>query len=390
MSSLAASPLAPASRGLGGGGLGGGGGGARSARGSPPLQVGMASVLQWWDVLPEQATLAFAQLPLDRVTPFLVTSRDGGVTADLSAIYAGQPLIPHSQRGQAEPRESTQPKWTRPANQENPKAREGADYDFKPFDWGYIQPASELLTVHSGHRLYYEGRPVSHAHRFDANATIAMASWPLHRLTALVRLPGCATPVGLPPGLPRRSPGLPPGLQPMETFSSPSMPHLSNMCGGFLTRPFMLPSAALELNLDCSARSAARRRTRAGGDAEGAAFRPNGFHAAISQYKKCLSADLQAGLSGGTVQWSPGDARESPGEVLVEVLRADAPPHAAAIPGLGAADAEPARGSSLRARLRWRSPRGRERLAELVGSKVRLRFWLCGGARLYAFTFAQI
>ncbi|KAJ1618050.1 hypothetical protein T492DRAFT_1095452 [Pavlovales sp. CCMP2436] len=217
-----------------------------------------------------------------------------------------------------------------------------------------------------------------------------MASWPLHRLTALVRLPGCATPVGLPPGLPRRSPGLPPGLQPMETFSSPSMPHLSNMCGGFLTRPFMLPSAALELNLDCSARSAARRRTRAGGDAEGAAFRPNGFHAAISQYKKCLSADLQAGLSGGTVQWSPGDARESPGEVLVEVLRADAPPHAAAIPGLGAADAEPARGSSLRARLRWRSPRGRERLAELVGSKVRLRFWLCGGARLYAFTFAQI
>lgn len=172
---------------------------ARSA-----LYVGLASVLEWpyvrEDATPYRLPLSIP-LRTDLVTPYLLPTRDGGITVDLDSIYARQPLIPHG-------------------------GCTDTSLDSCAFDHGYIQPASELLTVGMEHWLYYEGRRVHHHIRFSERATIALARWGLHRIIALVRNPRCTTDAR--------------GVQNSS----------QRKCGFIVTRPFRVPSARLAFNVD--------------------------------------------------------------------------------------------------------------------------------------------
>jgi hypothetical protein len=304
---------------------------ARSAHDMPPLQVGLASLLRWVDVDVDSAGIAG-----DVVTPFLITTRDGGVTADLSAIYAEQPLIPHGStrplhvaRAAAAPERRSAPwlaGWPWRAGWRAPsESTSSASDNRRCFDCGYIQPASELLTSRDSHWLFYEGRSERHFNRFDTRATIALARWPLHRLVALRALPTCEAAQG---------------------------PRGAARCARIVTRPFTLPSATLELNVDGT----------------GSGVIP--------------SARERGGLGGG----GGGDGSSA---VFVELLSAGARPDGSALDGFGAADALPVVANTLRAHVRWAGADSNPRLLALVGERrrVRLRISVCGAARLYSFTF---
>lgn len=252
---------------------------------APPLQVGLATLLEWVDV-PQHL---HAGVVGDRVTPYLITSRDGGLTADLSAIYAGQPMVPHSARM---------------------PSRE------LPFDYGYIHPASDLLTIGNEHWLYYEGRPSEHRKRWSTRSTIAIASWPLHRVVALRRLPTC------------------------NMSSTP--------CGRMLTRTFVLPSDVLVLNA------------------------------------RVVDSSYDSSCTG----CSPRPASKA-SVVLVEMLPSMGDASERAFPDLTATNMVPLRGNSLSQRVCWRGTGAQKNLRRLVGSRVKLLFWLCGTARLFSFTFLK-
>ena len=97
---------------------------------------------------------------------YLMPTRDGGKTFDLDWVYAETPLI---SRGLCNQVGST-----------------------CAFDHGYMQAASDFVTVNDTHWLFYEGRPERHEDRWKKPATIAVATWPRHRFAALEPSFDCA------------------------------------------------------------------------------------------------------------------------------------------------------------------------------------------------------
>lgn len=275
---------------------------ARSKR--APLYVGIATVLEWPNTAglgPDGRASGKRRVPFltDVATPYLLPTRDGGITADLDAVYAGHPLIPR-------------------------RGCRNASLASCAWDHGYIQPASELLTVGSEHWLFYEGRRVNHHSRFYSRAVVALARWPLHRLVGLMASPRC-----------------------------------QGTCGEMVTRPFRVPSARLQVNMDV-------RGSAASG--------PGALATVATTFARTRghSADKHLPPVGQ-------------GSVQVEVLPPrgveDMPP----IHGFGLPDAVTLRVPSLRADVRWRD----HSLQQLVGQLVRLRFTICGDARLFSLTFRR-
>lgn len=238
------------------------------------LYVGVMAILNWPSV---NSTLpAKSNLPPyfhDTMSAYLLPSRDG-VTFDLSSIYANQPTIPHGE--------------CKPGARD---ARISCAYDH-----AYIQPASELLTYAGQHWLYYEGRPLPHKRRWKAPAKIAIARWPLHRLSAVRADPRCAA--------------------------------TNQSCGQIITRSFELKKA----------------------------------HA--------LTLNVRAGTGAGSLH--------------VEVLRSLRTPQGLYEPleGFAYPDAQPILEDSSNVHATWRTAR----LGQLNGTRVRLRFSLCGDAALFAWT----
>jgi hypothetical protein len=181
----------------------------RSAAAARPaadaLRVGVLTLLNWPKV---NSTVELAHLhpPYghDTVSAYLLPSRDG-LTFDLDAVYANTPAIPH---GGCE------------AGARGGLGANGAEGRCAP-DHGYIQPATELLTHHGRHWLYYEARPLTHQHRWRVPAKIGVARWPLHRLTSVRADPRCAAP---------------------KARGGVDAAAAARACGDVLTRPFAMPA----------------------------------------------------------------------------------------------------------------------------------------------------
>jgi hypothetical protein len=185
---------------------------------APPvdgLRIGVVAIIEWPSV---NSTLEMSEyrppFAHDLVSGYLVTSRNG-FTFDLSSIYTGKPAIPH---GDCEP--GATDALTQCA-----------------FDHAYVQPASELLTFRGSHWLYYEARPIPHKVRWKMIAYMAVARWPVNRLSSVRADPRCATP-GVSPEAPA--------------------------CGEIISRAFVLQGAALRLDARASSGTVRVAVVRAG------------------------------------------------------------------------------------------------------------------------------
>lgn len=123
---------------------------------STGIHLGIATVIEWPKV-PNPTT--GPPWKRDVTAIYLLPTRDGGETFDLGWVYEGSELIP---RGDCSGNETR-----------------------CEFDHGYLQAASELVTVNDTHWLFYEGREVRHEDRWKKPATIAVATWRRHRFAAL-------------------------------------------------------------------------------------------------------------------------------------------------------------------------------------------------------------
>lgn len=312
-----------------------GGAAAREEATAPDgVQLGLLTVLQWPGVGSKASGLLNKRPPFwfDIMSVYLLPTRDGGRTFDLSAVYADARLLPiggcpreyESNRTKSRTFTSVEVNGTETVTtvttvsttRTRLKVVKTTDVPHVcEFDAGYVEPASELLSTREhGHVLYYEGRPAMHDVRFWRKPTIARARWPLHRLAGVRVDPACAAPA--------RAGGAalaPPGE-----------------CGQLETRPFEL----------------------------------RGTHRVLSVNARVPPADgaVASSLTAALVD----DARVQP----IAGHERGAP----AAPAVDAADAV----------LQWAGAKGagaRSRIdAALAGRRVRLRFELCGATELFAFT----
>ncbi|KAL3923189.1 MAG: hypothetical protein SGPRY_004303 [Prymnesium sp.] len=168
------------------------------------IHLGILTVIEWPKIGSVYESHPLPPYKHDYMSVYLITSRDGELF-DLSSVYSYNRLIP---RGVCSSAVRDHVNWIE------------ASMSGCEFDHGYVQPASGFVADDKGnHHLYYEGRPVQHEDRWKVPATIAVASWQRHRITALTRRPDASAP-----------------------------------CGEIVTRPFVLNGSELLLNADTSAK----------------------------------------------------------------------------------------------------------------------------------------
>ena len=161
------------------------------------LHIGIANVLEWPKVPNPTKRPPWRR---DVTSVYMMPTRDGGKTFDLDWVYAGCPLI---SRGSCD-----------------------AHGGNCAYDHGYIQPASEFVTVNDTHWLFYEARSQRHEHRWKKPATIAAATWPLHRFGSL--RPGTPDTIG--------------------AFTQKGMNVSEVKCGVVVSKRFRLGESSLYLN----------------------------------------------------------------------------------------------------------------------------------------------
>jgi len=161
---------------------------------STGLHLGIATVLEWPKVPNPTPHPPWQH---DVTSIYLLPTRDGGMTFDLDWVYTGSPLI----------------------------SRGGCNASECEFDHGYLQAASEFVTVNDTHWLFYEGRTERHEDRWKKPATIAAATWRRHRFAAIR-----------------------PARVTESKWLTSSVPQHSD-CGLVVTKPFQLAGSALHLNV---------------------------------------------------------------------------------------------------------------------------------------------
>jgi hypothetical protein len=115
------------------------------------LYVGLFNVLEY-PKTPAKSRLGTGNRDVTNI--YLATSRDGE-EFDLSWIYGESPLVKRALDGE------------------------------QSFDYGFVQPASEIVTTSDQHILYYEGRQCIHEYRYTCPEYIARVEWDLDRIVGI-------------------------------------------------------------------------------------------------------------------------------------------------------------------------------------------------------------
>ena len=153
--------------------------------------LGVLNVLEWPRLDNHDGV---ESLRFDVMRTYLATSRDG-VHFDTGWVYAQQELIPHG-RCREPPGCATRASLENLIGgwQEAQNRSAVLDELCCEFDHAITMPASELVTHHGKHHLYYEGRTAPHESRFDSKypAALAVASWTTHRIAGVRRDPNAA------------------------------------------------------------------------------------------------------------------------------------------------------------------------------------------------------
>lgn len=122
------------------------------------VYFGFMHVLDWPAVNPASNRMMRRKLAadqIDRITPYLVLSRDG-VHFDHSFIYSGVPLLPPVLTGR------------------------GKDAEVE-----CLQPAAQLVTWQNQHWLYYTSTGASHHTRWEGTERVYLARWPKNQIVGL-------------------------------------------------------------------------------------------------------------------------------------------------------------------------------------------------------------